>query len=94
MNVALCGAKLQSSVDGTEVSTTAIASEWLKKDSEAILMICATVDRKILERLINSKTSKETWDKIALVHARVASQTMHQLQLKYYSSKVTELGGV
>lgn len=45
MNVALCGAKLRSSVDGTEVSTTATASEWLKKDSEAISMNCAAASR-------------------------------------------------
>lgn len=40
----------------------ATAAGWLKKDSKVdmISMICSTVDRKILEHLINCESSKET----------------------------------
>ena len=33
-------------------------------------------------------------DKIALIHARVASQTVHHLQLRKYSLKIIESGGL
>lgn len=79
MNATLRGAKLQSIVDGSKVSIADITTEWLKKDSRAISMICAAVNQKILEHLINYKTSEEIWNNITLIHAWEASQTVHQL---------------
>lgn len=66
MDAALRATELQRIVDGTEVSTAATAAEWLKHDSKSISIICAAVDRKILEHVIQCKTAKGIWDKNSL----------------------------
>jgi hypothetical protein len=64
----------------------ATAAKWLKRDSQQIhLNDKSSGGSNILEHLINCKTEKEIWDKI-----RGASQTVHQLQLRHYSLKVSE----
>lgn len=44
MNATLRVVELQSIIDGIEVSTTTTTTYWLKWDSKAISMICATMD--------------------------------------------------
>ena len=54
-------------------------SEFKKKDKQAFSILIQLVDKPILHQIINCKTSKEIWDKLALIHQRTAVQTLYQL---------------
>ena len=56
----------------TDANTKAIAS-WNKRDNSASCCIVATIEEKFQRSLINCKTSKEMWDRLAAQYEQAAS---------------------
>ena len=82
----------------SEVSLAQIAAtqktilEFKKQDKQVFSILTLLVDKKILHQIINCKTSKEIWDKLALIHHRTAIQSLYQLQENYYNMRLGENG--
>lgn len=66
--------------------------DFKKRDKQAFSILTQLVDKKILHQIINCKTSKEIWDKLALIHQRTAVQTLYQLQENYYNMRLGDNG--
>ena len=66
--------------------------EFQRKDTQAFSILIQLVDKPILHQIINCKTSKEIWDKLALIHQRTAVQTLYQLQENYYNLRLGDYG--
>ena len=64
--------------------------DFKKRDKQAFSILIQLVDKNILHQIIKCKTSKEIWDKLALIHHRTAVQSLYQLQKNYYNMR---LGG-
>ena len=82
----------------SEISPAQIAAtqhailEFKKRDKQAFSILTQLVDKKIMHQIINCKTSKEIWDKLALIHQRTAIQSLYQLQENYYNMRLGENG--
>ena len=80
-----------STMSTTQIAATQSAIlEFKKKDKQAFSILTQLVDKKILHQIINCKTSKEIWDKLALIHQRTAIQSLYQLQENYYNMRLGE----
>lgn len=66
--------------------------EFKKRDKQAFSILIQLVDKSILHQIINCKTSKEIWDKLALIHQRTAVQSLYQMQESYYNMRLGENG--
>lgn len=66
--------------------------EFKKRDKQAFSILIQLVDKPILHQIINCKTSKEIWDKLALIHQRTAVQSLYQLQENYYNLRLGDNG--
>ena len=66
--------------------------DFKKRDKQAFSILIQLVDKPILHQIINCKTSKEIWDKLALIHQRTAVQSLYQLQETYYNMRLGESG--
>ena len=66
--------------------------DFKKRDKQAFSILIQLVDKPILHQIINCKTSKEIWDKLALIHQRTAVQSLYQLQENYYNMRLGENG--
>ena len=66
--------------------------DFKKRDKQAFSILIQLVDKPILHQIINCKTSKEIWDKLALIHQRTAVQSLYQLQETYYNMRLGENG--
>ena len=64
--------------------------DFKKRDKQAFSILIQLVDKPILHQIINCKTSKEIWDKLALIHQRTAVQSLYQLQETYYNMRLGE----
>lgn len=51
--------------------------EFKKRDKQAFSILIQLVDKPILHQIINCKTSKEIWDKLALIHQRTVVQSLY-----------------
>ena len=67
-------------------------AEFKKKDKQAFSILIQLVDKPILHQIVNCKTSKEIWDKLALIHQRTAVQSLYQLQENYYNMRLNDNG--
>lgn len=74
-----------------DVVQTAIL-DFKKRDKQAFSILIQLVDKPILHQIINCKTSKEIWDKLALIHQRTAVQSLYQLQENYYNMRLGDNG--
>ena len=63
-----------------------------KRDKQAFSILIQLVDKPILHQIINCKTSKKIWDKLALIHQRTVVQSLYQLQENYYNMRLGENG--
>lgn len=54
----------QQQIDATQN----VILEFKKQDKQALSILIQLVDRQILHQINNCKTSKEIWDKLALIH--------------------------
>jgi hypothetical protein len=52
--------------------------DFKKQDKQAFSILIQLVDKPILHQIINCKTSKEIWDRLALIHQRTAVQSLYQ----------------
>jgi hypothetical protein len=66
--------------------------DFKKRDKQAFSILIQLVDKPILHHIINCKTSKEIWDKLALIHQRTDVQSLYQLQENYYNMRLGENG--
>jgi hypothetical protein len=66
--------------------------DFKKRDKQAFSILIQLVDKPILHQIINCKTSKEIWDKLALIHQRTAVQSLYQLQENYYNMRLGDNG--
>lgn len=66
--------------------------EFKKRDKQAFSILIQLVDKPILHQIINCKTSKEIWDKLALIHQRTVVQSLYQLQENYYNMRLGDNG--
>lgn len=66
--------------------------DFKKRDKQAFSILIQLVDKPILHHIINCKTSKEIWDKLALIHQRTAVQSLYQLQENYYNMRLGDNG--
>ena len=66
--------------------------DFKKRDKQAFSILIQLVDKPILHQIINCKTSKEIWDKLALIHQRTAVQSLYELQENYYNMRLSENG--
>jgi len=66
--------------------------DFKKRDKQAFSILIQLVDKPILHQIVNCKTSKEIWDKLALIHQRTAVQSLYQLQENYYNMRLGENG--
>ena len=66
--------------------------EFKKKDKQAFSILIQLVDKPILHQIVNCKTSKEVWDKLALIHERTVVQSLYQLQESYYNLRLGDYG--
>lgn len=66
--------------------------DFKKRDKQAFSILIQLVDKPILHQIINCKTSKEIWDKLALNHQRTAVQSLYQLQENYYNMRLGDNG--
>ena len=66
--------------------------EFKKRDKQAFSILIQLVDQSILHQIVNCKTSKEIWDKLALIHQRTAVQSLYQMQESYYNMRLGENG--
>ena len=66
--------------------------DFKKRDKQAFSILIQLVDKLILHHIINCKTSKEIWDKLALIHQRTDVQSLYQLQENYYNMRLGENG--
>jgi hypothetical protein len=69
-----------------------VVLDFKKRDKQAFSILIQLVDKPILHQIINCKTSKEVWDKLALIHQRTAVQSLYQLQENYYNLRLGENG--
>jgi hypothetical protein len=68
--------------------------DFKKRDKQVFSILIQLVDKPILHQIINCKTSKEIWDKLALIHQRTAVQSLYQLQENYYNMRLGDNGDV
>ena len=66
--------------------------DFKKRDKQAFSILIQLVDKPILHQIVNCKTSKEIWDKLALIHQRTAVQSLYQLQENYYNMRLGDNG--
>jgi hypothetical protein len=66
--------------------------DFKKRDKQAFSILIQLVDKPILHQIMNCKTSKEIWDKLALIHQRTAVQSLYQLQENYYNLRLGDNG--
>ena len=66
--------------------------DFKKRDKQAFSILIQLVDKSILHQIINCKTSKEIWDKLALIHQRIVVQSLYQLQENYYNMRLGDNG--
>ena len=64
--------------------------DFKKREKQAFSILIQLVEKPILHQIINCKTSKEIWDKLALIHQRTAVQSLYQLQETYYNMRLGE----
>ena len=74
------------------VATQNAILEFKKRDKQAFSILTQLVDKKIMHQIINYKTLKEIWDKLAFIHQRTAIQSLYQLQENYYNMRLGENG--
>ncbi len=70
---------------GTTICTLENVIEYAKKNSQALAIQCAMINKKILQQLVNYKTTKEVWKKIKMLHTRKATQNVHYFHEKFYN---------
>jgi len=66
-------------------------TKYEKKNNHALMILCATINKKILQQLVNYKTTRKMWEKIILLHTQKATQNVHYLQEKFYNLKCKKL---
>ena len=66
--------------------------DFKKRDKQAFSILIQLVDKPILHQIVNCKTAKEIWDKLALIHQRTAVQSLYQLQENYYNMRLGDNG--
>ena len=64
------------SPDERDAVQTAI-HDFKKREKQTFSILIQLVDKPILHQIINCKTSKEIWDKLALIHQRTAVQSLY-----------------
>jgi hypothetical protein len=65
-------------------------TEHEKKNNHALMVLCATINKKILPQLVNCKTSRKMWKKIILLHTQKATQNVDYLQEKFYNLQMQD----
>ena len=68
----------------TDANTKAIAS-WNKRDNSASCCIVATIEETFQRSLINCKSSKEMWDRLAAQYEQAVSENKYFLQQRFYN---------
>jgi len=68
----------------TDANTTEI-NTWNKKDNSASCCIVATIEETFQRSLINCKSSKEMWDRLAAQYEQAASENKYFLQQRFYN---------
>lgn len=58
---------------------------WMKKDNSASCCIVATIEENFQRSLINCKSSKEMWDRLAAQYEQAASENKYFLQQRFYN---------
>lgn len=62
--------------------------EWERKDAKAQKIIITSVDRKPLLHIMNSKTSKDMFDKICMIYERDSEHQKCTLLEEFFSSDI------
>jgi hypothetical protein len=67
------------------VTNNAEITLWMKKDNSASCCIVATIEENFQRSLINCKSSKEMWDRLAAQYEQAASGNKYFLQQRFYN---------
>jgi hypothetical protein len=65
------------------VTNNAEITSWMKKDNSASCCIVATIEETFQRSLINCKSSKEMWDRLAAQYEQAASENKYFLQQRF-----------
>ncbi len=62
-----CQKRLYGIINGTEVWSIKNVTKYEKKNSHVLMIFCAKINKKILQQLVNCKTTRKMWEKIVLL---------------------------
>jgi hypothetical protein len=83
MQLVLDAKDIMGVVEGSEAKPHQNANslkEWEKKDKAGKMYICAALSEKIVEHLLNCKTSSQMWKRLSVLHEQNAAENKHLLQ--------------
>lgn len=78
---------------GTEPKPADVGADqvaWIKRDNQAISLLCQVLDKKHLQHVISCTTSHAKWAKLKLIHEQDASESVHALQQSFYKCTLSE----
>lgn len=98
MKALFLGRELLGIIDGTvpkpPVADVAARDEWIKKDGQAISLLCSTIDDSILDLISGCTSSKDIWDLLKTVHDQRANDNIHDLQVRFYKCKFEQTDSI
>lgn len=93
MRAVFLGKELMSVVDGSEPKPPSAGADqiaWIKKDNQAISLLCQVLDKKHLQYIISCTTSHAMWAKLKLINEQDASESVHALQQSFYKCTLSD----
>jgi hypothetical protein len=86
--------ELMDMVDGTTPKPPPIdianIVAWIKKDNQAVHLLCQNVEEKILKYIMSYRTSKAICNKLKEMHDQWSHESIHHIQQRFFDITVEE----
>ncbi len=63
---------------------------WIKKDSQAMHLLCQDVEEKILKCIMSYRTLEAIWNKLKEVHDQQSHESIHHVQQWFFDNTMEE----